>query len=80
MFYIYILECDDKSLYTGYTNDVSKRVLTHNLGLGAKYTRGRLPVTLLYSESFDTKSQAMKRECEIKRYSRQRKLALISGK
>ncbi len=78
MYYVYILKCADDSLYTGYTNDVPLRVQTHNLGKGAKYTQSRLPVTLMYSESLATKSQAMSREYAIKRLTRSQKLSLIS--
>lgn len=78
MNYIYILECKDKSLYTGWTTDIYKRLETHNSGKGAKYTRGRTPVRLRYFEEFDTKSEALKRECEIKKFSREKKLKLIA--
>lgn len=80
MFYVYILECSDKSLYTGYTNDLTKRVETHNKGKGAKYTRGRLPVKLVYEESHETKSSALKREHAIKSLSRHEKQNLIKNK
>ena len=78
MNYAYIVECNDKTLYTGWTIDVYKRVDNHNNGKGAKYTRGRTPVSLKYFESFETKSEAMKRECEIKRLTRKDKLKLIA--
>lgn len=77
MFYVYMLECSDRSLYTGWTNNIEKRVETHNKGLGAKYTKGRLPVKLVYSEAFDTKEDAMKREYEIKQLKRKNKERLI---
>ncbi|MEG1535718.1 MAG: GIY-YIG nuclease family protein [Clostridia bacterium] len=77
MFYIYILECADGTLYCGYTNDIVARVATHNAGKGAKYTKGRLPVEMIYSEQFDTKSQALIRECAIKKLSRKEKLLLV---
>lgn len=77
MFYVYILECKDGTLYTGYTNNLEKRVSTHNKGKGAKYTRGRLPVTLAYYEVYKTKSEALKREIEIKKCSRTQKMNLI---
>ena len=73
----YIVECRDKTLYCGYSNDVEKRIDTHNKGVGAKYTKTRLPVKLVYSECFDTKSEAMKREYQIKQLTRQQKLILI---
>ena len=62
MFYTYILQCSDGTLYTGFTNNIEKRISTHNKGLGAKYTRGRLPVKLVYTENFKSKSKALKRE------------------
>lgn len=68
----------DGSLYTGYAKDVNARVAKHNEGKGAKYTKIRRPVELVYQEMFDTKSEALKREYEIKTYSRQQKLVLIS--
>lgn len=75
--FVYILECGDKTLYIGYTNDLEKRVLAHNtLNTGAKYTRGRRPVKLKYFEKFDTKSDAMKREAELKKMTRKEKLFL----
>ena len=77
MNYTYILRCSDGTLYTGWTNDIHARLLCHNSGKGGKYTRSRLPVELIYSESFDTKEEAMSREWHIKRMSRQQKLRLI---
>ena len=74
--YKYILKCSDKSLYTGWTNDIEKRLKSHNEGKGAKYTRGRTPVELVYLEEFDTKEAAMKREAAIKKMSRAEKLKL----
>lgn len=76
--FIYIVKCKDGSLYTGYAKDVTQRVAKHNNGQGAKYTKIRRPVQLVYQEMFDTKSEALKREYEIKRYTRQQKLELIS--
>lgn len=76
MYYVYILECRGGTLYVGSTNDVEKRVSAHNAGKGAKYTRGRLPVKLLYTESFETKGEALNREMAIKRLSRKGKLLL----
>jgi putative endonuclease len=75
----YILRCSDGSLYTGWTNDLKKRLETHNAGLGGKYTRSRLPVELVYYEVFDSKEEAMSREWHIKRLSRSEKLKLIEG-
>ncbi|WP_267641555.1 GIY-YIG nuclease family protein [Haloarchaeobius amylolyticus] len=77
--YVYVLECADGTLYTGYTTDVERRVAEHDAGEGAKYTRGRTPVELRYRESFDSKSAAMAREYEIKQLSRRQKEALIEG-
>ena len=79
MFYVYILKCSDNTLYTGYTVDLIKRINTHNKGLGAKYTRGRLPVKLVYQEIFTSKSEAMKREISIKKLSRSEKIRLIAN-
>lgn len=76
--YIYIVKCKDGSLYTGYAKDIVQRVAKHNRGQGAKYTKVRRPVELVYQEMFDTKSEALKREYEIKTYSRTKKLELIS--
>jgi putative endonuclease len=72
----YLLECADNTLYCGITNDLEKRLATHNAGEGAKYTRGRIPVKLIYHESCIDKSSALKREMEIKAMSRAAKLAL----
>ena len=71
--YVYIVECSDGSLYTGYTTDVERRVEEHNSGDGAKYTRGRTPVELVHSEEYETRSDAMSREYEIKQLSRSEK-------
>lgn len=80
MNYVYILKCRDGSLYTGYTNNLERRLKTHNSGKGAKYTRCRLPVELVYYETYETKSEAMKREYYIKQMSRQGKVKLILNK
>lgn len=77
MYYVYILICRDGTLYTGSTNDIKKRLEAHNAGKGAKYTRGRLPVMLKYSESFATKGEALKKEAQIKKFSRAQKLSLL---
>ncbi|HCC07845.1 MAG TPA: hypothetical protein DEP72_06785 [Clostridiales bacterium] len=79
MNYVYIIECIDGTLYTGWTNDIEKRILDHNSGMGAKYTRGRLPVKLMYHEEYETKQEAMKRECVIKRLTKKQKYGLIEG-
>mgnify|MGYP003239928730 FL=1 len=73
----YTLQCSDGTYYTGWTNDIAKRLKTHNEGKGAKYTRARLPVTLAYYEVFETKEEAMRREWEIKQLSRKEKEKLI---
>jgi putative endonuclease len=79
-FFVYILKCVDGSLYTGYTNDLEKRLTAHNSSsTGAKYTRARRPVELVYFEESDSKASAQKREYEIKRLSRHEKLDLIAG-
>ncbi len=77
MFYVYILKCRDDTLYTGFTVDLKSRIQTHNKGLGAKYTRGRTPVKLVYYEEYSTKSEALKREYAIKKLSRKDKLKMI---
>jgi putative endonuclease len=74
----YLLHCADNTLYCGITNNLDKRLLVHNAGEGAKYTRGRTPVTLVYRESCADKSAALKRELQIKRLTREEKLALCS--
>ncbi|MBO4913055.1 MAG: GIY-YIG nuclease family protein [Butyrivibrio sp.] len=75
--YTYIVECADGSLYCGWTNDLEKRIMDHNAGKGAKYTKTRLPVKLVYHETFDTKEEAMSREWHIKQLRREQKLELI---
>jgi len=78
--FVYIVECTDKTLYTGWTTNIEARIETHNAGTGAKYTRGRGPVKLVYSEAFETKQEAMRREAEIKKLARDEKLQLVKGK
>ncbi|MEC9489643.1 MAG: GIY-YIG nuclease family protein [Halanaerobiales bacterium] len=75
--YIYVVECSDGSLYTGYTTDIERRLEEHNAGVGAKYTRGRIPVKLRHQESFKSRSLAQKREYEIKQLPRRKKEELI---
>ena len=77
MNYTYILRCADNSLYTGWTNNLDRRVSAHNAGKGAKYTKARLPVQLVYFESFKTKEEAMSREYFIKKMSKKEKEKLI---
>ncbi len=75
--YTYIVKCSDGTFYTGWTNDLTRRMEAHNQGRGAKYTKARRPVTLIYYETFETKEEAMKREYAIKRLSRKEKEELI---
>ncbi len=77
MNWVYMLRCGDGSLYTGWTNDLERRVQTHAAGRGARYTRSRLPVELVYAEILPTKSEALRREAALKRLRRPEKLALI---
>ena len=77
MNYTYIVECSDGTLYTGWTNNLEKRLEAHNSGKGAKYTKTRRPVKIVYRELFETKEEAMSRECAIKKLSRVEKLKLV---
>ncbi|SHI61218.1 putative endonuclease [Clostridium cavendishii DSM 21758] len=77
MNYVYMLNCIDNSLYTGWTNDLKKRIKAHSAGKGAKYTRAKLPVKLVYFEEYEDKIEAQKREYFIKQLPRQKKLELI---
>ena len=79
MWYVYIIRCSDDSLYTGVTTDIPRRVIVHNQKSGGSYTRIRTPVKLVYQESHPTQSSALKREAQIKRWSRAKKLACIKG-
>ncbi|MGM8213067.1 GIY-YIG nuclease family protein [Virgibacillus sp. W0430] len=74
---VYMLRCNDQTLYTGYTNDLAKRLEMHTAGKGAKYTRGRGPFQVVYVKKFQTKETAMQKEYEIKQLSRKEKLQLI---
>jgi putative endonuclease len=76
--YVYIAECADGTYYTGYTTNVESRAAAHNAGKGAKYTRSRLPIKIVHTETFKSKSDALKREAKIKRLRRSAKTALIS--
>lgn len=78
-YYTYILQCADGSFYTGFTNDLARRVEKHNAGKGAKYTRGRLPVALVYREEFETEREARSREWHVKQLTRAEKLCLIGS-
>ena len=80
MFYTYILKCSDNTLYTGVAKDPIKRLVQHNIGKhGAKYTKARLPVELIYTEPHENRSQAQKREYQIKHLSKPEKLTLIDS-
>ena len=78
-YYVYIVKCRDNTLYTGITTDLEKRLTKHNQGTGAKYTRGRTPVELVYYEKGYTKSEALKREISIKKLNRIKKEKLINS-
>ncbi|MGE3279141.1 MAG: GIY-YIG nuclease family protein [Candidatus Altimarinota bacterium] len=80
MYFIYLARCSDGTLYTGYCRDLNEREQRHNQGLGAKYTRGRLPVQIVYFEEFLNRSDAMKREAEIKTWTKQQKELVIKTK
>jgi putative endonuclease len=80
MHFIYIVRCADGTLYTGYARDPEKRALVHNAGKGARYTAGRRPVSLVYVESFESVGDALKREHQVKRWSRERKEGLIAAR
>ena len=77
MFFAYLVQCADGTLYGGYTTDLQKRLAAHNSGKGAKYTRSRLPVELVWWEEYPTKEAAMSREWHVKRLSRAEKLKLV---
>jgi putative endonuclease len=79
MWYIYILKCEDGSLYTGFTDNPERRFAEHNTKQGAKYTRSHKPVEILYTESFKNKGDALRRERQIKGWRREKKLALINN-
>ena len=79
MFYTYLVECSDKTYYCGYTNNIENRIAAHNSGRGAKYTRGRGPVRLVFLEEYETKEEAMSREFHIKQLTRSQKEELING-
>lgn len=79
MNYVYIVECNDGTYYTGWTNNLERRVEMHSTGRGAKYTRSRGPVKLVHYEEFDDKRDALKREYEIKKMTRAKKILLINN-
>lgn len=80
MYFVYILECGDGSLYTGITNDLNKRLIAHQSGKGGRYTRGRQVIGFVYTERHPNRSVASKREAEIKSWRKEEKLALIKSK
>ena len=80
MNYTYLVECADGTLYCGWTNHLEERIEAHNAGRGAKYTKSRRPVALVYYETFATKQEAMRREWEVKRLSRKEKQKLVAGR
>jgi len=77
MHYVYIVRCSDNTYYTGYTNNLKRRINMHNNGEGAKYTKGRRPVELIYAKEYDSKSKAMQKEYQIKQMPREKKIKLI---
>ncbi len=77
MYYVYLIECGDKTLYTGITTDIQRRFKEHNLGKGGAYTKSKKVKKVLYTEQFSTRSGALKRESEIKSWRREKKLTLI---
>jgi putative endonuclease len=78
--YFYFARCADGSLYAGSTNDLKAREAKHNAGKGAKYTRARLPITIIYSEEFATVNEALKREAEVKKWKREKKMEMIEAR
>ena len=79
VWFTYIIECTDKTFYTGTTNNITDRIAAHNRGTGARYTRGRGPVKILYYHSFESRSEACKHEYELKQYSKAAKLDMIQS-
>ena len=77
MYYVYLIECGDKTIYTGITTDIQRRFKEHNSGKGGAYTRSKKVKKVLYTEQFKTRSEALKRESEIKSWPREKKLVLI---
>ena len=78
MHYFYLARCSDNSLYSGYTTNIKEREIAHNKGKGAKYTKAHLPVKIVYFERFRSKSKALKREAEVKRFSKSMKEELLN--
>ncbi|MFH1878864.1 MAG: GIY-YIG nuclease family protein [Candidatus Omnitrophota bacterium] len=79
MWYVYILQCSDNTLYAGITNDLAVRLDKHNKGKASKYTRGRTPVKMVFRERYTDRNSALKRECQIKKLTRREKLSLIAA-
>jgi len=77
-YFFYILQCSDNTLYCGYTNNLKRRLSQHNIGIGAKYTAARCPVKMVHIEQFDTQRAAMRREKEVKKWRREKKINLIN--
>lgn len=77
MYYVYLIECEDKTIYTGITTDIQRRFKEHNSGKGGAYTRSKKVKNILHAEQFETRSQAQKREAEIKCWRREKRLALL---
>jgi putative endonuclease len=80
MYYVYVLLCRDNSLYTGFTTDIKRRIQDHSEGKGSKYVRSKLPVKLIYSEEFKAKSEALKRERQIKGWKHDKKIKALNLK
>ena len=80
MYFVYLIECNNKSIYTGVTTDVTRRFNEHKKGIGSHYTRAKQVVKILYTEQCKNRSEALKREAEIKKWPREKKLALIKSK
>ena len=80
MYFVYLIECSDKSIYTGVTTDVTRRFNEHKTGIGGHYTRSKQVVKVLYTEQFKTRSEALKREAQIKGWHREKKIALVNNK
>ena len=79
MYFVYLIECSDKSIYTGVTTDVTRRFNEHKTGIGSHYTRSKQVVKVLYTEQFKTRSEALKREAKIKGWRREKKVALVNN-
>lgn len=80
MYFVYLIECNDKSIYTGITTNVARRFSEHKIGIGGHYTRSKQVVRVLYSEQFKTRGEALRREVEIKGWRREKKLALVKSR